>query len=179
MERLIGESLASKLERELVIELRDLATLMAPVVSAVGTAHAVGVVRRDLKPENIFLARAPAAPADSGAVTPKVLDFGIARVTTLDDDAMRSTGVTTGVVVGTPAYMAPEQVFAESDIDQRVDIWALGLILYRGLSGVLPTRLRASWAQAGVHRRRVSGCYPGPSIITRWLALNRIDAALE
>ncbi len=107
---------------------------MAPVVSAVGAAHALGIVHRDLKPENIFLARGP-----DGARTVKVLDFGIAKLTALDGEVMRSTGITTGVVLGTPAYMAPEQVFAEKDLDHRADIWALGIIFYECLAGACPT----------------------------------------
>jgi len=134
MERLEGESLDDKLLREHRIELLELAKLLVPVVSAVGTAHSVGVVHRDLKPANIFLCR-----GEDGDSVAKVLDFGIAKLITLDDEAMRSTGITTGAVLGTPTYMAPEQVFGESDVDHGADIWALGLILYHCLSGILPT----------------------------------------
>ncbi|HEU4734470.1 MAG TPA: protein kinase, partial [Kofleriaceae bacterium] len=74
-----------------------------------------------------------------GARVVKVLDFGIAKLSALDDETARSTGITTGVVLGTPAYMAPEQVFGERDVDHRADIWALGILFYQCLSGVLPT----------------------------------------
>jgi|GEM_PF-551248 len=130
MELLVGESLRARLDREPVPTLAELADWLACVTSAIGTAHALGVVHRDLKPENIFLA--------GDAV--KVLDFGVAKLTALDGKAMRSTGLTTDAVVGTPAYMAPEQVFAERDIDHRADIWALGIVLYECLSGECPTR---------------------------------------
>jgi hypothetical protein len=133
MELLTGESLRELLQRTPRLSLRELAEIMVPVVSAVGAAHALGIVHRDLKPENIFVAR-----SGPDRIV-KILDFGIAKLTALDGDAMRSTGNTTGAVLGTPAYMAPEQVFGESDLDHRADIWALGLILYQGLSGVLPT----------------------------------------
>jgi tRNA A-37 threonylcarbamoyl transferase component Bud32 len=135
MERLEGESLDAKLRRDHRIGLAELAHILVPVISAVGTAHAAGVIHRDLKPANIFLCRAV-----GDACVPKVLDFGIAKLTTLDDAAMRSTGITTTAVLGTPAYMAPEQVFGESDLDHGADVWALGLILYHCLSGVLPTK---------------------------------------
>ena len=134
MELLDGESLRARLDRETALPLGALADVLVPVISAVGAAHALGVVHRDLKPENIFVAR-----VGDGDPVVKVLDFGIAKLTTLDDEAMRSTGLTTGVL-GTPAYMAPEQVFGEHDLDHRVDIWALGILLYEALAGECPTR---------------------------------------
>jgi serine/threonine protein kinase len=134
MELLEGESLSEELRRRGRLGLRELADILAPVTSAVGAAHALGIVHRDLKPENIFLSRRAGS-----AIVPKVLDFGIAKLIALDGEAARSTGITTGVVLGTPTYMAPEQLFGEKDVDHRADIWALGLIIYRCLSGVLPT----------------------------------------
>jgi eukaryotic-like serine/threonine-protein kinase len=134
MELLEGESLRARLGRAPQLSPGELAEIMVPVVSAVGAAHALGIVHRDLKPENIFLARGPA-----GEHAVKVLDFGIAKLTALDGEAIRSTGITTGAVLGTPAYMAPEQVFAEKDLDHRADVWALGVVLYECLSGVCPT----------------------------------------
>jgi serine/threonine protein kinase len=133
MELLDGESLRDLLSREGALSLSALADIAVPVVSAVGAAHAVGIVHRDLKPENIFLARG----GDARVV--KVLDFGIAKLTSLDGEAMRSTGLSTAAVLGTPAYMAPEQVFGEKDIDHRADIWALGIVLHHCLAGELPT----------------------------------------
>src|ERR1043165_1346979 len=135
MELLDGESLRERLRREPRIAVRELAAIMVQVVSAVGAAHALGIVHRDLKPENIFLCHGPTA-----VPVVKILDFGIAKLTALDGEARRSTGLTTGAVLGTPEYMAPEQVFAEADLDHRADIWALGLIIYQSLSGVLPTQ---------------------------------------
>jgi tRNA A-37 threonylcarbamoyl transferase component Bud32 len=126
MELLEGESLRDVLTRDRALSVPALADLLVPVISAVGAAHALGVVHRDLKPENIFLGRSTA-----GARIVKVLDFGIAKLTALDGEAMRSAG--------TPAYMAPEQVFGERDIDHRADIWALGVVVYECLAGVRPT----------------------------------------
>jgi serine/threonine-protein kinase len=134
MELLAGESLANRLEREVQIPLEEAASILLQVAAAVGSAHAVGIVHRDLKPENIFLA--------GGSIEcVKVLDFGIAKLIPSEGAAARSTNLTeSGTLLGTPCYMAPEQVFGERDIDHRADIWALGIILYECLSGVLPTR---------------------------------------
>lgn len=135
LELLEGESLASLLARTGRLSVAETADIMASVVSAVGTAHAEGVVHRDLKPDNIFLHR-----ERDGSRVVKVLDFGIAKLTVLDEDTLKSAGLThTGDILGTPTYMSPEQVFGETDLDHRADIWALGIILYRCLSGVVPT----------------------------------------
>jgi hypothetical protein len=130
MELLDGESLRAVLERDHKLAIAALAEIVVPVISAVGTAHAHGIVHRDLKPENVFLVKM------SRSV--KVLDFGIAKLTPLDGEARRSTGNTTGVVWGTPRYMAPEQA-SGAKADHRADIWSLGIILYECLSGVCPT----------------------------------------
>jgi serine/threonine protein kinase len=136
MELLDGEPLAAKLSREKKIALPELASLLLPVVSAVGTAHEVGIVHRDLKPDNIFLSR-----GRDGMVDVHVLDFGIAKLTATEGDAARSGAMTgTGAVLGTPYYMSPEQIFGEKDIDHRADVWALGVILYECLSGARPTQ---------------------------------------
>jgi serine/threonine protein kinase len=136
MDLLHGESLGQRLDRETRLPPGEVARLMLPVVSAVGTAHAAGVVHRDLKPDNIFLAE-----EGDGAISVKVLDFGIAKVLATDTDAEATGGLTgTGAMLGTPYYMAPEQIFGERDIDHRADIWALGVILYECLSGRRPTQ---------------------------------------
>src|SRR5581483_5091880 len=111
MDLLEGESLGERLKRERRLPLDELARILVPVISAVGTAHAAGIIHRDLKPDNIFLARA----AD-GSVDVRVLDFGVAKLTATDGDLAQSVGLTrTGDMVGTPYYMSPEQVFGESD----------------------------------------------------------------
>jgi len=104
------------------------------VISAVGTAHELGIVHRDLKPANIFLAERLEADPDV-----RVLDFGVAKFTAQSGDAAESAHLTrTGEVLGTPYYMPPEQVFGEHDVDHRVDIWAVGVILYECLAGRRP-----------------------------------------
>ncbi len=134
MDLLAGETLGQKLLRETQLSLAQTAAILLQVVSAVGAAHALGIVHRDLKPDNIFVL---AGVALGSAV--RVLDFGIAKLLepeTLSD----STGpiTQTGSILGTPCYMSPEQALGEPDIDQRSDIWSLGVILYECLTGVRP-----------------------------------------
>jgi serine/threonine protein kinase len=137
MDLLVGETLASKLARDGALPLADVVRFMAPVVSAVGTAHGLGIVHRDLKPENIFLAQ---REDGSGQIEMKVLDFGIAKLTSYEGLAANTSALTAdGGMLGTPYYMSPEQVDGERDVDVRSDIWSLGVILYQCLSGVLPT----------------------------------------
>jgi serine/threonine protein kinase len=103
--------------------------LLIPAIDAVAYAHRRGVIHRDLKPENIFLARDP-----TGAVVPKLLDFGISRIVAAEEQRMTATGMS----IGTPAYMSPEQIRADKVVDARTDVWSLGVILYEVLAGVLP-----------------------------------------
>jgi eukaryotic-like serine/threonine-protein kinase len=134
MDLLEGESLGQHLKRRERLGLAETATILLPVMSAISAAHAAGVVHRDLKPDNIFL-----VALASGGYDVKVLDFGLAKLTATDGDAATSGGLTrSGEIVGTPQYMAPEQAFGERDIDDRADIWSLGVILYECLSGRRP-----------------------------------------
>jgi serine/threonine protein kinase len=129
MERLHGETLGERLAREGRIDVRDALDLLTGVAEAVAAAHEAGVVHRDLKPGNIFV--------EDGAHA-KILDFGVAKVRPAPDETRGST-TGAGAFVGTPAYMAPEQVFGEPDLDGAADVWALGVILYECLSGISPT----------------------------------------
>ncbi len=128
MDRLVGETLRERLDRERTLPLGEVARLMLPVISAAGTAHAVGVVHRDLKPDNIFLTTRPAGV--------RVLDFGIAKLTKKSTNPSDLT--VTGSVLGTPHYMAPEQIFGERDVDAGADVWAIGVILFECLTGAPP-----------------------------------------
>ncbi len=135
MELLLGESLGQRLDRVSPLPLGEVAQYLLPVISAVGTAHSLGIVHRDLKPDNIFLRRTP------DGVDVKVLDFGIAKLTATEGDAAATGHLTgTGAMLGTPYYMAPEQIFGDKDIDHRADVWALGIILFECLTGQRPTQ---------------------------------------
>jgi serine/threonine-protein kinase len=129
MDLLEGESLASKLARERTLTVPDFACAFTQILSAVGSAHAAGIVHRDLKPDNVFLVN---------GTDVRVLDFGIAKVRAPEGDAATTALTGTGAMLGTPFYMAPEQVFGERDVDHRVDVWALGVIMYECLAGKRP-----------------------------------------
>ncbi len=133
MELLEGEALSTKLRREKRLSIEALAPILLPVVSAVGTAHTLGIVHRDIKPDNIFLSR------EGEKEVVKVVDFGIAKLT-IDGDGEKTGGMTTtGTMLGTPFYMSPEQAFGEKDVDYRSDIWSLGILIYKCLAGAVPT----------------------------------------
>jgi serine/threonine protein kinase len=134
MELLKGETLARFLKRRQRLRVEELATIIVPVISAVGAAHAAGVIHRDLKPSNIFL------EASAEGVSPRVLDFGIAKLIDFGPEEDLAALTSTGDILGTPHYMAPEQVFGERDLDHRADIWALGVIAFQALHGSRPFR---------------------------------------
>jgi serine/threonine protein kinase len=94
-------------------------------------AHAAGIIHRDLKPENVFLHE-----PESGRMLVKLMDFGISKFT--EDTGGGRTGA--NVVMGTPEYMSPEQAAGAANVDARTDIWAMGVMLYRAISGVEPFR---------------------------------------
>jgi eukaryotic-like serine/threonine-protein kinase len=133
MELLTGEDLRTRLRRVGRLPLRDLSRIIAQLAMGLGEAHAVGLIHRDLKPGNVFLTR-----SRTGEVV-KVLDFGVAKglgESMAMDEASELTAQ--GSLVGTPSYMSPEQVRTLPDIDHRADLWSLGVIIYRALTGHLP-----------------------------------------
>ncbi|MEE8061902.1 MAG: serine/threonine-protein kinase, partial [Gemmatimonadales bacterium] len=120
-----GESLAERLDREHQLPVEEALLIGREVADALAYAHGQGVIHRDIKPENILLSKGHAF----------VADFGIAR-------ALEVTGgdriTESGMAVGTPAYMSPEQATASDDIDGRTDIYSLGCVLYEMLAGMPP-----------------------------------------
>ena len=129
MELLHGEDLGARLKARGRLTLAEVEILATQIGKALTVAHDRGVIHRDLKPQNIFLAH-----IDDEEVA-KVLDFGIAK---LVDAGPKPHDLTrTGAVVGTPQYMSPEQFRSPKSVDHRSDLWALGALLYRALTGKL------------------------------------------
>jgi serine/threonine-protein kinase len=133
MEFLEGESLAHRLKRG-PMSAAEALPLVRQVVAALQAAHAQGIVHRDFKPGNVMLVPADGAAGDSGEVRAVVTDFGIARALAL---APEKEGTQTGAVVGTPRYMAPEQL-AGGAVTPATDIYALGLVMHEMVTGKLP-----------------------------------------
>jgi len=129
MEQLKGEDLAARLQRNGRLEPGMLLDIMHQVARAVGRAHEAGIVHRDLKPENVFLVD----EGDHELV--KVLDFGIAKSVA---PGFAPSATRTGVTMGTPYYMSPEQAEGKREVDHRTDLWALGVIASECLTGVRP-----------------------------------------
>jgi serine/threonine-protein kinase len=127
MELLEGEDLRSRLHRSKRLSLEMAAVILVQTAKALSVAHAGGIVHRDLKPGNIFLVRA----AEEEIV--KVLDFGVAMQAT---DLLEQEGETP--VLGTPQFMSPEQARGLANLDHRADLWSLGVIVYKALTGRLP-----------------------------------------
>jgi eukaryotic-like serine/threonine-protein kinase len=130
MELLEGETLAGLLTRRRSLPRAWVLDVAARVLQGLSAAHASGVIHRDIKPENIFLAQ-----TDTG-LSPKILDFGISK--TVDHSGRATVTTQHGHVVGTPAYMSPEQARGLKHIDQRTDVYSMGVVLYELLSGDVP-----------------------------------------
>ena len=135
MEHLEGETLAQRLARLGRASLPSVLAIVEQAAAALAAAHGAGIVHRDLKPENLFLARDPA----DGRERVKILDFGIAKLRPhVAGDQVQSDG---GRLMGTPAYMAPEQCRGlTSEGDPRTDVYALGILIYEMLCGQVPFR---------------------------------------
>jgi len=133
MELLSGETLADRMKRTGPMAFVEAVAIMLPAMRGVAAAHAHGVIHRDLKPDNIFLCE----DADGSIRDCKVLDFGVSKLTVAD---AATTGDITlsGNVVGTPEYMAPEQVRAGRHADHRIDVYSLGVVFYEMLAGRPP-----------------------------------------
>lgn len=130
-ERLHGETLDRTLAARPGgrLDAAEALRVLVPVMGALVGAHRRGVVHRDLKPSNVFLSQTP------DGVVPKLIDFGVAKVHA-DRNATLLTA--TGTLIGTPAYMSPEQVSGDRALDARTDVWSMGVVLYETLAGRLP-----------------------------------------
>ena len=127
-ELLDGEPLADLMSRVQRMSAVDAIRALLPIMDALASAHARGIVHRDVKPENIFLAK-----GDTGRPQPKLLDFGIARVV---DGGSKFT--LEGSLLGTPDYMSPEQARGKTDADGRTDVWSTCVVLYEMMCGQVP-----------------------------------------
>src|SRR5689334_14403655 len=134
MELLEGENLAARLRRAGKLPIEEARRIAVQTASALSAAHAAGIVHRDLKPDNLFLIP---DERDPSAELVKVLDFGIAKLGQAGSNTS-SVRTRTGSVMGTPAYMSPEQCRGTREIDHRTDIYALGVILYEMVCGRPP-----------------------------------------
>jgi serine/threonine protein kinase len=136
MERLLGETLADRVASEGGLPFEDVIDILIQVLSGLVAAHEQQIVHRDIKPENIFLTQRVGCPP-----LVKLLDFGVSKMTGGRAGAIRPEDLAltrTGMVMGTPFYMAPEQARGERDLDARVDLYACGVILYEALTGKRP-----------------------------------------
>jgi serine/threonine-protein kinase len=130
MEVLEGETLDALLVRQLVLPYATTASILTHVGRAMARAHELGIVHRDLKPANVFLTR------NDDEVIAKVMDFGIAKRTANETDTAGMTR--TGRIVGTPAYMSPEQMLGNKHVDGQADMWAMAVIAYECVVGRRP-----------------------------------------
>jgi serine/threonine-protein kinase len=145
MELLEGETLRQRLRTQSVLPFVEVAAILLPVCNALTASHKAGIVHRDLKPENIMLAR-----GIDGSRIVKLLDFGVARL-------QRSSEHTrSGVILGTPRYMAPEQC-RTSAVDARADLYSVGVLLYETLTGKAPF---AGRTVAEIEESRARGLEP-------------------
>lgn len=130
MELLKGGSLKSVLDQRGILPIPQAVAIAIQTLSALEAAHVKGIIHRDLKPENIYLSDS------SGAEVVKIVDFGVAKFKELAGGGINLTR--TGSVPGTPNYLAPELAKGGKEIDERIDIWAIGVVLYEMLTGTVP-----------------------------------------
>jgi len=156
-----GESLAERLEREAQLPIEEALQITREVASALGYAHAQGVIHRDIQPDNIMLSGGHAV----------VMDFGIGKA--LEAEAEKLTQA--GMSVGTPTYMSPEQASGEREVDSRSDVYALGSVLYHMLVGEPP--YTGATPQA-IHAKRMSDAIPSARRIRETIP-PEVDAAIQ
>jgi serine/threonine protein kinase len=132
MEKLEGRTLRDEIKEVGKVDPARALDIAEQALRGLGEAHALGVVHRDVKPENLFLT------TDRGSLLVKVLDFGVAKVVRSGGVAPPIIPTDEGITVGTPRYLAPEQVLGQVKIDHRIDVYAMGLVLWSMLAGTAP-----------------------------------------
>ena len=140
MEHLTGATLRQELRHAGPATPRHVATWLAPILDAIAYAHGAGVIHRDLKPDNVYFAH------EAGRVTPKVLDFGLVKLTHADAPTVAAL-TEPGRVLGTPAYMSPEQLMGTT-VDERTDVFSLGVTVFEALTGSNPFQRGDAFATA-------------------------------
>jgi serine/threonine protein kinase len=155
MESLVGDTISDRLRRVTRMPLIDTMRLAQQCAIAMAAAHAQGIVHRDLKPDNLFIVSDPAIP---GGERIKILDFGIAKL--IDEGDPNRSKTQTGVIMGTPAFMSPEQCRGAGEVDHRTDIYALGCVLFMMLCGRPPFIFGAPGDMIVAH---ISQAPPSPS----------------
>ncbi len=133
MEYLEGQDLSDVVKSRGPLPVHEALDYLLQTCEAIAEAHALGIVHRDLKPSNLFLTR-----GSDGAPLVKVLDFGISKVKPRGASMQEAALTKTASVMGSPLYMAPEQMVSTRDVDARADIWALGVVLYQLLAATAP-----------------------------------------
>jgi serine/threonine-protein kinase len=137
-ERLEGETLDARLDREGDLSLDDALAMTLDALDALEAAHGAGVIHRDVKPANLFLEAPTSVDAESprSFLRARLLDFGVAKLA--GDDASLPLQTTHGSTLGSLAYMAPEQVGSSAGADPRADLYGLGAVVFRSLAGRPP-----------------------------------------
>lgn len=148
MEMLDGETLEERLERTPMLDEKSAVDITLQIADALFSAHKLGIVHRDLKPENIYL-----TTRGEKRDFVKLLDFGIAKLMHVQEAGGRTK---TGTILGTPAYMSPEQCLGDVELDHRSDIYSLGCVLYRMLTGSMP------FEADSFTRCLIAHCYEAP-----------------
>ncbi len=162
MELLRGETLERTLHRRGSLSASEGIAIAIPILSALAHAHETGILHRDVTPANVFLAIDP-----DGHVTPKLLDFGIAKI-----PSAGTLHTIDGRVLGTPRYMAPERIRGQEGIDGRSDLFSVGVILYEMLTGICPFATSSPTASLAAVLEVVVD--PDPRIDPRvWIELRR------
>jgi serine/threonine protein kinase len=133
MEYLTGIDLREVLRKRGAMPIAEAVDAILQACEAIGEAHSIGILHRDLKPANLFLSE-----RRDGSTVIKVLDFGISKSTEINSTIPGESLTASGLVMGSPGYMSPEQIRNAKMVDARTDIWALGVVLYELLTGTHP-----------------------------------------